>query len=859
MAGLAGSAREVRFRVLGPLEVTAGGLSLPVGGDKLRVLLAHLLLHANGSVSAAQLSEVLWAARAPKSAKANLQTYVWRLRTRLPEGPDEAELITHAGGHSIAVAPDLLDSYRFEALVEDATRARARGDARGALDSLERAEELWRGDPLEDLPPAPDWEPQLGRLHELRLTALEQRLAVQVSLGGHEQVVTQATALLVYHPYRERLWQQYMVALAHSGRRAEALHAYTRVRDRMIAELGVEPGPELRAVQATILRGEAPDARFAPPVELPADEQAGPDGEGDFPMHQLPPDLPDSTGRQDQVRELESTLRAQEPSAPPAVVVLSGTPGSGKSALVVHVAHRLRDRFTDGQPYVDLAGTGETARDPHEVLAEFLHALGVVGDALPAGLSARSAMFRSRLAARRVLLVLDDAAAAQQVRPLLPADGGCAVLVTSRSRLPELPGSRQWELDVLAPAEARMMLANIAGAERVCSDADEAAAVVRLCGHLPLAIRVAGVRLAGRRTWSLRTLRNRLVDESSRLGELRVGDLAVRSSFELSVRQLPDEAVRAFGLLSLPDCADFPAWVAESLFGGPGAPEMLDSLIDSHLVGAAGRGPGDEPRYRLHDLIRCYATEIVAGEPAQQRREALSRMLGTLLALARQAASRLPRVFGTLPSPTGEEEPESTVVSTSTDPLDWFVVERRTLLNAVCLAAENGLDDLAWRLAVTAVPFFDLRGRYDDWQRTHEIALTAVRAAANPAGEALLLRGLGQVHLYRGEFTDAERRMRESAEGHRRIGDRWGEAIAVAGLGTAARVRGHVMEALGHYRAALAGLDDSVDQCGQAQLSNSIGSAYVLLGEHARRRNGSTGRGNCPARWGIRTARRRSS
>jgi DNA-binding SARP family transcriptional activator len=800
---------DVRFDLLGPLRVTIGDRPLPLGGTKQRALLAHLLLNANRTVTPGQLADVLWPREPPTSATANLQTYVWRLRRLLPE----TALRTHGPGYSLAVDPGDVDAHRFTRLVGDAARAAKDGSPETALTLLAEAEALWRGDPLEDLPTAPAWDAELGRLVENRLAAVEERLSLQVLLGRHDPAIAELTVLLAEHPYRERLWQQYLLALTGAGRRAEALQAYTTARERLVTELGVEPGPELRALQAAILAGEPLPGPVV--AALPA------------PLRQLPADLPDFTGREDHVRELVAAL-----GSGPAPVVLTGAPGTGKTALAMHVAHRLAEEFPDGQLYVDLAGTG-APRDPAEVLADFLHALGVTGNAVPAGLGRRAALFRSRLAGRRVLLVLDDTATAAQVRPLLPADTGCAVLVTTRGRLPELAGAKHVELPVFGEEEAERLLAGVAGADRVVGEPAEAAAIVRCCGYLPLAIRIAGARLAGRQAWSLRTLHDRLADESSRLSELRVGDLGVRPSFELSLRQLPASARTAFCRSAVLGAQDFPSWVLDALLDRDGTHEVLDVLVDANLVSLSGRDSGGHPRYRLHDLLRCYAAELLAEEPVSTRRETLERVLSVLLALAKVAGAGLPPAFGAMTGPELGAPVPAGWARLVADPLGWFTAERKLLAGAVQLAAEAGLDELAWQLTAAAVPFYDLRGAYDEWRRSHLIALAAVEAAGNRAGAAVLRRGLGQVRLYHDEYDAAVHDMERSAELFAELGDVRGEALAVAGLGTVARVRDRPRDALDAYRRALDGLERAGDRSGVAQMRNSIGSTYVLLGEFA--------------------------
>jgi DNA-binding SARP family transcriptional activator/tetratricopeptide (TPR) repeat protein len=800
---------ELRFQLLGPLTVTVDGRRLPLRGEKQRVLLAHLLLNANRLVPAGQLVDVLWSGEPPASASANLQTYVWRLRRLLPDIPERPVLSTRGSGYELAVDPGDIDAHRFTRLVDDAARAAKDGSPDTALRLLDEADALWHGDPLEDLPPAPAWDAELGRLVENRLAAVEERLSLQVRLGRYDPVIAELTVLLAEHPYRERLWQQYMLALVGVGRRADALRAYSTLRDRLVEDLGVEPEQQLQSLQAAILAGTplpppAPAAVAAPPRQLPAD-------------------LPDFTGRTDYLRDVETALG-------PAPVVLTGAPGTGKTALATHIAHRLAARFPDGQLYVDLAGTG-VPRDPAEVLADFLDALGVTGNTIPAELAPRAALFRSRLAGRRVLLVLDDAADAGQVRPLLPGDPGCAVLVTTRRRLPELAGAKHVELDVFSEQEAQRLLASVAGTDRVLGEPAEAMEIVRCCGFLPLAIRIAGARLAGRHAWSLHTLHDRLAQESNRLNELRVGDLGVRPSFELSLRQLPARARTAFCRSAVLGAHDFPGWVVDALLNRRGTHEVLDVLVDANLVSLVGRDAAGHPRYRLHDLLRCYATELLDEEPPTRRREALARVLTVLLALVKEAAAGLPPTFGAMPGPAMGEPPDDGLRRLVADPLGWFTAERTLLAGAVQLAADAGLDELAWQLTAAAVPYYDLRGAYDDWRRGHLHALAATEAAGNTTGTAVLCRGLGQVALYHDDYAAARRDMARAAALFADLGDLRGEALAVAGLGTEARVRNRPRDALTHYRRALKGLCRSGDRGGVAQMHNSIGSTYALLGD----------------------------
>ncbi|AIG79096.1 SARP family transcriptional regulator [Amycolatopsis japonica] len=813
------------FRVLGPLEVAVDGQVVPLGGPKPRLLLAALLLQPNVVVSTELLIEVLWPSSAPRSAAANIRTYVHSLRKRLADhDPALGERIgSRASGYILKATPEEIDHIRFGELAARAQDALGRGEAESALDLLDQAESLWRGEVLEGLPHDHGWGATVARLSELRLAVQEQRLRARIELGRTAEAVAELRGLVTEHPLREELWQQLIVALRADGRTADAIEAYETAEKVLAEELGTEPGPRLRELRASlVLTPSATQDAVSAALTRPM-----------APVCQLPLDLPDFTGRDDVVGELVGLFRERREQGKPAIAVLSGAPGIGKSSVAIRVAHAVRDDFPDGQLHVDLAGTSSSPRPPMTVLAELLRALGVPDAGLPRDLPERAALLRSRLSTMRMCVVLDDAGSAAQVRPLLPGAGSCAVLITSRIRMPDLAGATPVDVELLPEAEAAKLLEGIVGAERVAAEPECATAILRHCGYLPLAIRVAGAKLTHRPGWTLRVLADRLRDERRRLDELRVGDLAVRASVTLSYDLLPMSAATAFRGLGGLGSVQFPGWVVAALLGREHGDDVLDVLVDAHLVELSGSDTTGEPRYRLHDLLRCYALELRAQDVPAKAHGATKRVLEGYLALAVEAADRLPiHFFGLYRDDTAVQPalPRGTGRLIE-DPAAWFAAERHTCVAAVSLAADLGFDSLAWRLAAALAPYFDQRGHQDDWLQTHAVALAAARRSGEVRGEAIIQRNLGQIQLYQDSYAEALVAFEQSQLLFDKVGDAQGAAIALAGLGTVLRIKGEDTVALEHCHAALDQFSAAGDPHGEALARIAIGAVWL-----ARRR-----------------------
>jgi DNA-binding SARP family transcriptional activator len=592
----------VEFRVLGPLEFLPADRPVVLGGPKDRILLAVLLLQANLVVPVQRLIDALWD-DPPVSARKNVQTHVWGLRRLFAARLGDERIESTAAGYRLRVAEGELDLDRFDRLAAEGQRALAGGDPALAAQLLQEALALWRGAPLLDVPLPVGYQGQLVSLEERRLAATEDRVEAALRLGRDGALVGELRELVSQNPLRERLHAQLMLALYRAGRQADALAAYTAARRVLREELGIEPGPALQSMQQDVLR-RAPALELAPATST-------------FPINQLPPDIADFTGRRVEADRLAALLRdgGAEPAAPAVrtavtVAVIAGPAGVGKTALGVHVGHLVAEDFPDGILYVNLRGAEEARLAPHEALGAFLRALGVPSDRVPHSVHEQSALFRSLTAGKRHLIVLDNAFDEAQVRPLIPGSVGCAVLVTSRGRLPGLAGAETVVLEVFSARESGTLLSRMLGAQRVHTEPGPADEVARLCGGLPLALRIAGARLAARPAWSIADLVRRLGDERERLAELAVGDLELRAAFESSYRTLAAEEQAMFRALGGVGSDRFDAETAAGLAGTDRrrAERSLDRLADAQLI----QMTDSAEHYRLHDLVALFARSQAA-------------------------------------------------------------------------------------------------------------------------------------------------------------------------------------------------------------------------------------------------------
>lgn len=721
--------------MLGPLEVLDdAGAPIRITSVKQRALVAVLLCH-RAAVPPDRLIDLLWSGEPPSSARTNLHVYIHRLRQAL--GDDKIVLTEH--GYQLDLRGDDVDTDLFESLAAKGHAALGSGDYADAGRTFDAALALWRGAACADCDFVDVVRVQATRLDELRLAVIEDRNEAELHCGRHAGVIAELTRLVADYPLRERFAAQLMVALYRSDRSADALGVYRDIHRQLVDDLGIEPGVELRTIEQAILDddpallvGSAADSRASQVLPVPA---------------QLPRDVGDFTGRALYVSELTDRMVPDGP-----VLTITGMAGVGKTALALRAAHAKATSFPDGQLYVDLRG-GDDVLDPGHVLYRFLIALGVPGSAIPDGTEERAASYRSHLSRRRMIVVLDNAASEEQIRPLIPGGAHCSVLITSRDRLSGLASAHVVDLDVFEPDEAVDLLGRVLNDERVGNDPEAADELCALCGYVPLAVRIAGARLASRPHWSLGRFVELLGDERRRLDELKAGDLAVRSSLALSYAGLDPDARRALRLLGSCRVPSFAEWGVAAALGM--SPEKgsahLAALIDAHLVESIGTDATGQSRYKLHDLVALFAAERgeVEDEPTV-RAEAMSRVAGAWLAIAEVATERVPGpCYATIHGPARRWQlPTGLVDDLLADPMAWFDAERDSMMVVVDKAAASGRDDLAWDLAGCLVRYLDVRGRYSDYRRVFESALAACQRAGNVLGEAVMLRGLAELSAW---------------------------------------------------------------------------------------------------------------
>ncbi|KEI43510.1 AfsR/SARP family transcriptional regulator [Saccharopolyspora rectivirgula] len=854
----------VEFRLLGPLEMLVDGVPQKLGSVRVREVLAFLLLEPNQVVSVDRFIDTLWEDRPPASARTIIQGYISRLRKLFASSGAvaQAKIVTREPGYLLQVDSDLIDLHRARNLIGQAHNLEPAERAH----KLREALSLWRGPVLSDLASSPLRRMAGPGLEELRLLALEERIEVDLELGKHRQLVLELPALVEKYPLRERLTGQLMLANYRAGHRAEAQARYHAIRRRLSNELGIDPGPELRELYEQLLRDD--DAllnnqqRNEHPLRQPVPAE-------------LPPAPAGFVGREREMAELDRTLNRRGPANP--VVVITGTAGIGKSALALTWAHRVARDFPDGQLYASLRGfdSEHDPLSPGEALTSLLKGLGVAPDAIPVGLDDRAALYRSLLARRRVLVLLDNARDSEQVYPLLPGNSESVVLVTSRRRLDGLAvrsGARMLPLETL-PTDTAIELLDQAGSPgKPASEPDAAAQLADLCGGLPLALRIAAARLAANPARRVSDLVNELTDERNRLQALDIADAdtSVRRAFDISYRSLPAPQAETFRLLGLVPGHTFTPHAVAALCGTTpsDAHHRLRALALAHLVTEPEPG-----RFSMHDLLRVYARDLRTGVPPAQRdadREALRRLLKFYLAVADRARRFLRPARDEL---TFEPESPCPEITSRAQALEWFDAEWPNLVAAVRAASSNGMHKLAWTLVRMQFNYLMVRCPWEDWIQIYRDGLDSARKMDDPSGKVLMLAGLGVAYARSGQIDAAYQHYAESyqaalvsgeptwlamtqvnmgsalirlgryreAKEHcqnalrvaRTLGDRYFEAGALNNLAQVEQFYGELEAALGHLRDAEAKYREADDLETLAMVLNNCGEVCVELGRLA--------------------------
>ncbi|MEV4379885.1 BTAD domain-containing putative transcriptional regulator [Streptosporangium sp. NPDC049644] len=803
-------AERLGVDVLGPVTGRRGSLELDLGEPRQQAVLCILAINAGQPVTRDRLIDGVWGERPPKTAEQSVYTYVSRLRRALDPDRDPRRpsrpLVSVPGGYSLRLAPEQVDALVFERCLDLARKSHAKDSYETALHSLNRASELWRGTCLGGIP-GPFAEFERHRLNELRLTSLELHADLLLLLRRPQEAAALLVPLTREHPLRERLRELHMVALYRCGRQVEALKVYQEIRHLLAEEFGIQPHESLRRCHELILRADPlldlPSATLptlperVPPLREPSHSRHRAAARGKV-AHQLPRDPTDFVGRAEELVRLRTLLSPWDGRPPRHVVAITGAPGSGKSTLALRAAHLVRDRFPDGQLYVNLRGAtpGMRRLEPIEVISRFLRDLGMSPRDIPADLDEAAALWRGELDGRQILVVLDDAADLAQIRPLLSVPMGNTILTTSRESFTLLDDCVRMPISRMRRAESCTMLARLIGEERVAEDVQATARLIDLCGGLPLAVGIAGARLANRPRWGVADLVSRLEDERGRLRELAAGDLAVRSSLAVSHDMLAGSdhhlertAARALRALGVLQTADVTAPVVGALLDVPAdtAERAMERLVDAHLL------EEDEPgRYRPHDLIRLFACEQVAREETETDRDAmLDRALSFYVGTTRLAVklARYPRAesadvdLGAGPLPLGSYQ----------EAHEWLNREQANLLSAAFQA------------------------------------MSAPRERTSRLGVALVFALFWHLH-HAGLPARLLTISRRTLAAGQRLEDHRLEAGAHSLVGLALNMVGHLEEALHHFRQHLILCRRLSERHGEQKALGNLAMNYLELG-----------------------------
>ncbi len=808
------------FGLLGPLVIRVENTELRISASRLRVLLAALLLTPGQPVPSERLAELVWDGVPPPQASVTLRSYVKRLRQVL--GAAAPRIVTADHGYLVEVAGDEVDLARYTALCragDDALRSCAWPQV---AELLGEAEGLWRGPPLADIPCRELQTTEVPRLEQLRVQALGWRIEAELSLGRARKLVPELYALTAKYPLQEPFHHQLMLALYRSGRAADALAAYREARHILVTEIGAEPGAELRLLHQRILAADR---------EMPA----RPGLDRAVPAL-LPSDVPHFVGRAAELRELTSLPQpASAPAGGTNVAVVSGTAGVGKTALAVHWAHQVTEAFPDGQIYLNMNGFGPSGAPvtPLDAVSRVLDAMQVPGPRIPPSLDGRIGLYRTLLAGRRVLIVLDNARDEDQVRPLLPGGAGCVVVITSRSPLTglvALEGARALTLDVLTISEARVMVAGRLRSRSAQADPAVIDRLIEMCARLPLALAIATALIATRAGQSISVAATSLAsDDGPRLDVLSTGETAsnLRAVLSWSYHALSPAAAEMFRLLAEHPGPAISSAAAASLAGVPPgqARAALAELAGSHLVSEPNPG-----RFVYHDLLRLYAAEQLG---AAERHAAGTRLLDHYARTTWAAAYALNplRKPPALGPPVAGVQPES--ITGEDQALRWLRTEHQVLMRVISYAANAGFDTLAWQLPGALTDFLDRDGHWHDWAASQRTALAASRRAGDITAQALAHRHLARACSQLQDLGAAKEQLDHALELQRRFGTPAGEASVHMDISCLHEQCGDYPAGLRSAELALTLYRSVQHQIGEATALNQVGWHYAMHDQYA--------------------------